>query len=524
MYYFGNLCLNLTHYAVEHGGDKPFLTMPGRKPLMFSELRLAVWRMHTRLMLLGVLPGDRVIVQADKSIEAVVLYLACLHAGAVFVPLNTAYTPRELEYFIKDATPRLVVCRPPDERKVRRLIKDYDKARGAFKDAGYEERHKKPTQCRSLGVAGDGSFFEKLYCDHSLPYMVERPADAVAAILYTSGTTGRPKGAMLTHANLLSNAAALREYWQWDDHNDVLLHALPIFHVHGLFVALHCAMLGGSPVWFLPKFDADEVMKYLPQSTVMMGVPTFYTRLLEREDFNAEACRDMRLFISGSAPLAAETHRAFEQRTGHRILERYGMTEAGMITSNPYDGERIAGTVGYALPGIETRIADDNNNAVAAGKVGVLQTRGPNVFKGYWNAAEKTTEEFTADGWFITGDMATQDKDGRVSIVGRAKDLIISGGYNVYPKEVEMAIDESPQVKESAVIGVPHADFGEAVVAVVVAQGDIAEDDVLRPLQDKLARFKQPKKIFFIESLPRNAMGKVQKAQLREAYKNTFAD
>jgi malonyl-CoA/methylmalonyl-CoA synthetase len=354
--------------------------------------------------------------------------------------------------------------------------------------------------------------------------VVEVAADDLAAILYTSGTTGLSKGAMLSHANLASNAQVLHDYWHWQ-HDDVLLHALPIFHVHGLFVALHCALLGGSRLIFLPRFDADEVIARLPEATVLMGVPTFYTRLLERADFTRELCAGMRLFISGSAPLLADTHREFEARTGHRILERYGMTEAGMITSNPYDGERIAGTVGFALPGVSARVADDQGAERPRGEAGVLEIQGPNVFQGYWQMPEKSAEEFRPDGWFITGDIAVMADDGRVSIVGRAKDLIISGGFNVYPKEIESQIDELPGVRESAVIGVPHADFGEGVVAVVVADGSsgLTEQSVVEALKDRLARFKQPKRVYIVDELPRNTMGKVQKNVLRDVYKDACA-
>ncbi|MDH3640661.1 MAG: AMP-binding protein, partial [Gammaproteobacteria bacterium] len=349
------------------------------------------------------------------------------------------------------------------------------------------------------------------------------PAGAdIAAILYTSGTTGRSKGAMLTQQNLLSNALTLLDYWGWQD-DDVLLHALPIFHVHGLFVALHCAFLSGTPVLFLPGFNADAVLASLPHATVMMGVPTFYSRLLEHPEFDAEVCGNMRLFISGSAPLTEQTFRAWEERTGLKILERYGMSETAMITSNPLIGERVAGTVGFALPGIETRIADEAGRALPAEEVGIIEVRGPNVFKGYWQMPDKTAEEFRDDGFFVTGDMGRMDSEGRISIVGRAKDLVISGGYNVYPKEVEKLIDEIPGVVESAVIGVPHPDFGEGVVAVVVPAADeVSEADVGAALDGKLARFKQPKRVMNVAELPRNAMGKVQKNDLRQRFESLF--
>ena len=352
-----------------------------------------------------------------------------------------------------------------------------------------------------------------------------RADDDAAAIVYTSGTTGRPKGAVLSHANLASNAATLCACWGWRD-DDVLLHALPIFHVHGLFVALHCAFLTGTPTIFLPRFDANALLRELPRSTVLMGVPTFYTRLLSESSFNAAACRNMRLFISGSAPLAEQTFAAFEQRTGQRILERYGMSETLMNTSNPLgpaDGERLAGSVGFALPGIAVRIADADGRALPAGQVGGIEVRGPNVFKGYWRMPDKTREEFRADGFFITGDLGSMDEAGRVRIVGRAKDLVISGGYNVYPKEVETLLDAMPGVRESAVIGVPHADFGEAVVAVLVADETVHIGRVDAFLKDKLARYKQPKRVIHVQELPRNAMGKVQKNALRETYGDVLA-
>ena len=450
---------------------------------------------------------DRVVVQVDKSVDAVSLYLACLRAGAIYIPLNTAYTPAEVGYFLSDSTPRVFVCRSGTEVALA----------GVARTAGVAE-------VLTLGGDGSGSLIDALREPAPGDDVAVVEADELAAILYTSGTTGRSKGAMLSHANLASNAQVLFEYWHWRA-DDVLLHALPIFHVHGLFVALHCALLGGSRVIFLPRFDAATVIDRLPQASVMMGVPTFYTRLLDRDDFTADVCRNMRLFISGSAPLLAETHRAFEQRTGHRILERYGMTEAGMITSNPYDGERIAGTVGYALPGVDARVADERGHEVPRGETGVLEITGPNVFRGYWQMPDKTAEEFRGDGYFVTGDIAVMADDGRVTIVGRAKDLIISGGFNVYPKEIESQIDELPGVRESAVIGVPHADFGEGVTAVVVPDGVgvLTEEAVIEALKDRLARFKQPKRVFIVDELPRNTMGKVQKNVLRDTYRDTFA-
>jgi malonyl-CoA/methylmalonyl-CoA synthetase len=408
---------------------------------------------------------------------------------------------------MSDATPRLFLCTPCAHAKLAPVAKQVG-----------------VPHLLTLDSDGSGTFLLGLASADPHPAVVECEGDDLAAILYTSGTTGRSKGAMLSHDNLASNAEVLYEYWQWQD-DDVLLHALPVFHVHGLFVALHCALLGASPVHFLPRFSIDEIIKLLPESTVMMGVPTFYTRLLDSDAFSADLCRNMRLFISGSAPLLAETHRAFEARTGHRILERYGMTETGMITSNPYEGERIPGSVGFALPGISVRVADKHGAELPRGETGVLEMTGPNVFKGYWQMAEMSRTEFRNDGWFITGDMVVMDCDGRISIVGRAKDLIISGGYNIYPKEIEAVIDEIPGVKESAVIGVPHPDFGEGIVAIVVPDGshnNLCEDDIVDPLEQRLARFKQPRRICLVEELPRNAMGKVQKAQLRDRYRTSY--
>ena len=464
-------------------------------------------RLAGMLRAAGVAPGDRVMVQVEKSVEAALLYLGCLRAGAVYLPLNTAYTEREVEYFFEDAEPKLVVCSPGNRERIESMMG------GRFGAA-----------LHTLGGDASGSLMDAFAQAPEDDLVFERSGDDLAAILYTSGTTGRSKGAMLTHDNLASNALALHEIWGWRE-GDVLIHALPIFHVHGLFVAMHCALLNGSPMLFLPKFDAGAILERIPRATVLMGVPTFYTRLLERPELTRELCANMRLFISGSAPLLEETFGEFERRTGMRILERYGMTETNMITSNPLAGERLAGTVGYFLPGVSGRVADEEGNEVPRGTPGVLEITGPNVFKGYWRMPDKTAEEFRPDGHFITGDIATMAEDGRVAIVGRAKDLIISGGYNVYPKEIELLIDEIEGVKESAVVGVPHPDFGEAVVAVVVADGrrELSDTDIVGPLADALAKFKQPKKVFFLNELPRNTMGKVQKNQLREMYNDTFA-
>ena len=469
--------------------------------LRYCDLILAAERAAGALALAGVGPGDRVLAQVDKTPAAVALYLACLKAGAIYTPINTAYTAPEVAYFLTDAEPKLFV-------------------------AGSDDRV--PPKCsarvETLTASAGGSWPALVASAQPFPQTLARADDDIAALVYTSGTTGRSKGAMLTHANLRTNAETLNAYWGWRA-DDVLLHALPIFHVHGLFVALHCAFLKGTPVVFLPTFDADTIIRELPRCTVLMGVPTFYTRLLERADFGVETCRNMRLFISGSAPLTEQTFAAFESRTGMRILERYGMSETLMNTSNPLDGERVAGTVGFSLPAVETRIADEAGTPVAVGEVGGIEVRGPNVFKGYWRMPEKTAEEFRDDGYFVTGDLGIMDDDGRVSIVGRSKDLVISGGYNVYPKEVEALLDELPGVLESAVIGVPHADFGEGVVAVLVVSGEaVTLAQVDGHLAGRLARYKQPKQVVCVDDLPRNAMGKVQKATLRERYRALLSD
>ncbi|MDF2368556.1 malonyl-CoA synthase [Sneathiella sp.] len=448
----------------------------------------------------GAVPGDRVAVQVGKSVEAVILYLACLRAGLVYLPLNTAYKSAEIEYFITDAEPAIVVCDPASHTEISALAEK----------AGVKAVF-------TLDNDGMGSLMDSAAALPTDFTTVERASDDLAAILYTSGTTGRSKGAMLTHDNLASNAKTLNSYWQFQA-GDVLLHALPIFHVHGLFVALHCAFLSAAKVVFLKKFDPATVIASLPEATVFMGVPTFYVRLLTEAGFTKDVCRNMRLFTAGSAPLLAETFKAFEERTGHVILERYGMTEAGMITSNPYEGERKAGTVGFPLDN-EVRIADDAGNVVKDGDIGILEIKGPNVFKGYWRMPEKTAAEFRADGFFITGDMTQKGEDGYYRIVGRSKDLIISGGYNVYPKEIESFIDEMPGVDESAVVGRPHPDFGEAVVAFIVPDGSIpslTDQDVIAYVKEKLANFKVPKEVYIVDDLPRNTMGKVQKNQLRD--------
>lgn len=492
--------------------NQAFLELEDGRTIPYGDVDPATGRVARLLSDLGVVKGDRVIAQVDKTPEALMFYLGCLRAGAIFIPLNTAYTTGEVEYFMGDAEPKVLLCRP-DRQEALKAVAD---------KLGVPH-------VLTLDDQGQGSLTEATANSEPMDSVTDVAPDDLAAILYTSGTTGRSKGAMLSHANLASNADALHKLWGWVE-GDVLLHALPIYHVHGLFVATHTAMLNGSTMIFLEKFDLDKVLERLPRATVMMGVPTFYTRLLGSPKFTKELTANMRLFVAGSAPLLAETFEEFEQQTGHRILERYGMTEAGMITSNPYDnddrGGRIPATVGFPLPGVEARIADEDGKALPAGEIGVLEIKGPNLFSGYWQMPEKTAEEFRDDGFFITGDMSVMDETGRVSIVGRAKDLIISGGFNVYPKEIEGYIDDLPGVGESAVIGLAHPDFGEAVTAVVTRDGttDITEESIKADLKDSLAAFKRPKRVFFVDELPRNAMGKVQKKNLREQYADTFTN
>ena len=453
--------------------------------------------------------GARVAVQVEKSPEALMLYLACLRAGYVYLPLNTAYQRNEVAYFLGDAAPELLVCDPAFLSSLKEVAAECD-----------------TQHVLTLDAQGQGTLAE-LAAGHSSKFnTVARQADALAAIVYTSGTTGRSKGAMLSHGNLASNARVLHEYWGWSS-DDVLLHMLPIFHVHGLFVASHGALLAGAKMIWLPKLDIDQALHYLPQSTLMMGVPTYYVRLLAHEGFTREVCRSMRLFISGSAPLLEETFKAFEERIGQKILERYGMSETVMLTSNPYDpelGPRVAGTVGRPLPEVQLRIVDDNENLVSGDTVGHVQVQGPNVFSGYWQMPEKTAEEFTQDHWFRTGDMGqwTEVEGGHqyLSIVGRNSDMVITGGYNVYPKEIELLIDEFAGVNESAVVGIPDSDFGEAVVAAVVpVPGKEVDIDALNAhLRSELANYKVPKQIHIIDELPRNTMAKVQKNVLRQQF------
>ena len=480
----------------------------------WRDLDRATAMMANLLASLKLPAGSRIAVQVEKSVEAMMLYLATLRAGYVFLPLNTAYQSAEIAYFIGNAEPAVVVCSPKNFGWVSKI---------AFQ-AG--TRH-----VYTLGDDRTGSLLDRAvhHSDHHA--IADSGEDDLAAILYTSGTTGRSKGAMLTHGNMLSNARVLRDYWGWrseNDGGDVLIHALPIFHVHGLFVALHGALINGSRMIWLNKFDPKRVIARLPEATVFMGVPTLYVRMLAEPTLTREAVRNMRLFISGSAPLLLETFNDWQARTGHTILERYGMSETVMLTSNPYlaqDGERRGGTVGFPLPGVGLRVRGDEGRDLPVGEIGGIEVRGPNVFKGYWRMPEKTKEEFTADGWFKTGDVGRIDARGYVTIVGRSKDLIISGGYNVYPAEIEGYINDMPGVAESALVGVPHPDFGEVGVAVVVAKpGTRLEGDALiTSLKSQLANFKIPKRCFVVDDLPRNTMGKVQKNLLRDQYKALFA-
>ncbi|CAG1013580.1 MAG: malonyl-CoA synthase [Rhizobiaceae bacterium] len=494
-------------FAPHAGSDRTFLILKDGRRLSYGAFLDMAGRFAHAIAAAGVRPGDRVALQAKKSAEALAVYAACVQGGFVFLPLNTAYTPAEVEYFVADAGARLLVC---DGAGAAALAPVAEKAGAAL---------------RTLDADGRGTLADAAAGQPTDFPVAGRGPDDLAAFLYTSGTTGRSKGAMLSHDNLLSNAEALVVEWRFTG-DDVLLHALPIFHTHGLFVATNVILLCGGAMIFLPGLDVDDLIRFMPQATTMMGVPTFYTRLLADPRLDRALVGHMRLFVSGSAPLLAETHVEFERRTGQRILERYGMTETNMNTSNPYEGERRAGTVGLPLPGVSVRICDpETGREVAAGEIGVIEVKGRNVFKGYWNMPEKTKEEFRADGFFITGDLAQMDADGYVTIVGRAKDLIISGGYNIYPKEVEMLLDEQPGVLESAVVGVPHPDLGEGVVAVVTPKKGVALDPeaVLSGIRDTLARFKQPRHVAILDELPRNTMGKVQKNLLRDRYRDVFA-
>jgi len=482
-------------------------TFDGQR-VSYGDLVARTGQMANVLVSRGLKPGDRVAAQGEKSVSGLVLYLATVRAGAVYLPLNTAYTLNELEYFITDAEPALVVCDPPKVEGI-----------GAI-------AAKVHARVETLGADGKGSLPEAADKASKEFWTVARANDDLAAIIYTSGTTGRSKGAMLSHDNLASNSLTLVDYWRFTD-KDVLVHALPIYHTHGLFVASNVTLFVRASMIFLPKFDPDLIIRLMARATVLMGVPTFYTRLLQNPALNRDSTKHMRLFVSGSAPLLAETHREWAARTGHAVLERYGMTETNMNTSNPYDGERVAGTVGHPLPSVSVRVADPETGKVLGPEtIGMIEVKGPNVFKGYWRMAEKTKSEFRDDGFFITGDLGKIDDKGYVHILGRSKDLVISGGFNVYPKEIESEIDAMPGVIETAVIGVPHADFGEGVTAVVVCDkaAKVDESSVLKALDGRLAKFKMPKRVIFVDELPRNAMGKVQKNILRDTYSDIYGN
>ncbi len=495
-----------TLFGRHAGRNTPFLHLSDGSVITHAAFLEMTAQFAHVLVKQGLNPGDRLAAQIGKSPQALALYAACAQTGVVFLPLNTAYTVDELTWFIENSGARLVVCDPESDETLMPVA------------------HSLGASLLTMGANGAGSFTGSAASMPTSFDTVPRENGDLAAFLYTSGTTGRSKGAMLTQANLLSNAEVLRDYWQFSE-RDVLLHALPIFHTHGLFVATNITLAAGGSMIFLPGFDQDAVIENLPKATSMMGVPTFYTRLLDDERFTRDLAQHMRLFISGSAPLLAETHERFEQRTGHRILERYGMTETNMNTSNPYDGERRAGTVGFPLPGVDLKITGADGAEVPQGEIGLIEVRGPNVFKGYWQMPEKTAEELRENGFFITGDLGVIDADGYVSIVGRNKDLIISGGYNIYPKEIELVLDEQVGVLESAVIGVPHPDFGETVVGVLVAeQGQAPDLDAIQSaVGQSLARFKHPRRLVVMDALPRNTMGKVQKNILRDEFKDTFS-
>jgi len=484
--------------------EREFMATPAGSRFSYEDLDRESAQLAAGLAGLGLRAGDRVTVQIAKSPQAAFLYLACLRGGFVYHPLNDAYRTAELAYLVSDARPSLIVCDPAREAEFGGLA---------------------PAFCRvlTLDATGNGSLLATLKNRGTAERIAERSSDDVAILLYTSGTTGKPKGAMITHGNLASNAAALVEAWGFTP-DDRLLHALPIYHAHGLFVGIGCTLASGASMLFLPKFDAREVLHALPECTVMMGVPTHYARLLQQPGLDADACRGMRLFISGSAPLSPELFRQFRERTGHTLLERYGMTETGMNTSNPLRGARRAGSVGRPLPGVSVRIAGAGDRPLENGAIGEIQLRGPNVFPGYWQQPDKTAEAFTADGFFRTGDQGFLDDDGYLVISGRSKDLVISGGLNVYPRELEILIDGLPGVSESAIIGVPHPEFGEAVVAIVVGRPGESpgEAAIIGALKDKLAGFKVPKRVFVVADLPRNSMGKVEKSVLRSRYQEAF--
>ena len=493
-------------WGIHSGKNTPFLRLTNQEVISHGKFLEVSTQVANALVQYGLVAGDRIAIQVTKSPEALALFAACVQAGIVFVPLNTAYTVEELAYFIEDSGARLIVCDEANEFELVKLAKTLG------------------SRVVTLNADGSGTLLDVARTLPAISMTIERSPDDLAALLYTSGTTGRSKGAMLTHNNLLSNAKTLAREWRFTK-TDVLLHALPIFHLHGLFVAINVMLISGGSIVFLPKFDLEQIIDELPNVSSIMGVPTFYTRLLHDERLTRDLTKHIRLFVSGSAPLLLETFVNFEVRTGHRILERYGMTETNMNTSNPYDGERRAGTVGLPLPGVEVKITKPNSNTtITTGEIGQIEVRGPNVFKGYWQMPEKTAAEFRDDGFFITGDLGRIDEDGYVHIIGRSRDLIISGGYNIYPKEIECVLDSQPSVMESAVIGVPDVDLGETVVGLIVPKKGKTPniEEIKSALAKTLAKFKHPRKIRIIDELPRNAMGKVQKNILRNTYKESF--
>ncbi|MEO1107030.1 MAG: malonyl-CoA synthase [Pseudomonadota bacterium] len=494
-------------FGIHAGKKTPFLHLPDGHTITHAGFLNMAAQIANALTALGLKPGDRVAVQVEKSPQMLAIYAACAQAGLIFLPLNTAYKTAELTYFIENSGASLVVCDAVNQTELTPVASAQN------------------AKVETLNGDGSGSLMRNAQTMPTHFETVNRAEDDLAAFLYTSGTTGRSKGAMLTQANLLSNAETLVREWRFT-RDDVLLHALPIFHTHGLFVATNVILASGGSMIFLPKFDLDEMLRLMPQATSMMGVPTFYTRLLGDDRFNGDLTSHMRLFISGSAPLLAETHEQFEALTGHRILERYGMTETNMNTSNPYDGERRAGTVGFPLPEVELKVTDpDSGETLPQGEIGMIEVRGPNVFSGYWQMPEKTAAELRGDGFFITGDLGRVDEDGYVHIVGRGKDLIISGGFNIYPKELELLLDDQAGVLESAVIGVPHPDFGETVLGIIVPLPGQSPDltAIMASVQNDLARFKHPRELILMDTLPRNTMGKVQKNALREHFKDRFS-
>jgi malonyl-CoA/methylmalonyl-CoA synthetase len=493
-------------FAPHVGSTATFLVLPDGARVSYGDFLDQTAQFANVIKSLGLEEGDRLAVQIEKSPEALAVYAACAMTGIVFLPLNTAYAPAEVSYFLSDSGARLFLCDPQNLATLESIAQNAD------------------ATILTLGSKGDGSFFDVAKTKAKICDVAQRSSNDLAALLYTSGTTGRSKGAMLSQGNLLSNAETLTELWQFSAH-DILLHALPIFHTHGLFVATNVTLSAGGAMMFLPKFEVEQVIAVMRNCTTMMGVPTFYTRLLNQREFDANLTKHMRLFISGSAPMLSETHVLFEERTGHKVLERYGMTETNMSTSNPFAGERRAGSVGFPLPGVTLKIVEpDTGEPVQKGDIGMIEVRGPNVFHGYWNMPEKTAEELRSDGFLITGDLARMDEDGYITIVGRGKDLIISGGFNIYPKELEMILDDQVGVLESAVIAVPHADMGEAALAILVRKESGPDIDQIKTLMTRdVARFKHPRDYIVVDELPRNTMGKVQKNVMRETYGSWFS-